>query len=119
MLRRVSSPTRSTSSNGSHGVVQPELQRLVDIAGRGDAFHQHVERLVAEAGVHARRDEAGRFRTSTVSFPIRATHLDCLERRRRCSRALHDLDELHLVDRVEEVHAGDPSRVLQRRRPAR
>ena len=39
---------------------------------------------------------------------------DRLERRRRAFERLHDLDQLHLVDRVEEVHAGHARRVLQR-----
>src|SRR5215213_7911435 len=30
---------------GPHRVVQPELQRLVDVPGRRDTFLQHVERL--------------------------------------------------------------------------
>src|SRR4051794_20410479 len=34
----------------AHRVVEPELERLVNVARRGDPFHQHVERLVADAG---------------------------------------------------------------------
>ena len=60
MLRRVSRPTEIDQLERAHRMVQAELQRLVDVARRRDTLHQHVERLVADAGVDARGDEAGR-----------------------------------------------------------
>src|SRR5829696_3830634 len=42
-----------------HRMVEPELERLVDVARRCHPLHLHVERLVADAGVDARGDKAG------------------------------------------------------------
>src|SRR5262245_51570835 len=44
----------------AHRMIEAKLQRLVDVARRGHALEQHVERLVANRRVHTRRDEAGR-----------------------------------------------------------
>ena len=41
-----------------HRVIQTQLQRLVDITGRGDSLLQHVERLVANHRVDPAGDEA-------------------------------------------------------------
>ena len=101
----------------AHRMIQPELERLVDVARRGDALHQHVERLVADAGVDARRDEARRFAHEDRLFPHpRRDLVDRVERRGRRLERLHDFDELHLVHGIEEVHAGDARRVGQCRR---
>ena len=83
MLRRVSRPTRSDQFERPHRVVEAELQRLVDVARRRDAFLQHAERLVADAGVDARGDEAGRLadQDGLLAHALRDT-LDRLERRR-------------------------------------
>src|SRR4030095_4141659 len=45
---------------GTHRMVEPALQRLVDVGGRGDTFLQHVEGFVPDQRVHPRRDEARR-----------------------------------------------------------
>src|SRR5215211_5354183 len=37
-----------------HRVIETQLQRLVDVARGGNAFHQHEERFVADARVHSR-----------------------------------------------------------------
>src|SRR5580765_9868 len=44
----------------SHRVVQSQLQRLVDVGCARHALLQHVERLVADHGIDAAGDEAGR-----------------------------------------------------------
>src|SRR5262245_26574763 len=44
----------------SHGMIEAELQCLVDIARRRDACLEHVERFVSDERVDARRDEARR-----------------------------------------------------------
>ena len=41
-----------------HRVIEPELERPVDIACARDAFLQHVKRLVADHGVDAAGHEA-------------------------------------------------------------
>ena len=62
----------------------------------------------------------GDSRTSTVSFPMLRGHpLDRVERRRRAVERLNDLDELHLVDGIEEMHARHTRRGGGRTRPAR
>src|SRR4051794_36561506 len=45
---------------GAHRVIESELKRLVDVGGGGNAFLQHVKRLVADHGVDAAGDEARR-----------------------------------------------------------
>ena len=91
----------------AHRVVQPELQRLVDVARRGDPFHQHVERLVADAGVDAGGDEAGRLAHEHGLLP----HLprDLLDRLRASSGALSSACTISisfiLWTGIEEVHA--------------
>src|SRR5688572_19763528 len=45
----------------AHRMIQSEFERLVDVFGRRDALHQHIERFVADAGVDARGDEPRRF----------------------------------------------------------
>src|SRR5262245_28592213 len=41
-----------------HRVVEPELERLVDVACAGHTLLEHAERLVADERVHPRGDEA-------------------------------------------------------------
>src|SRR6185437_12294502 len=45
---------------GAHRMVQPELQRLVDVAGRSNSLLQHVERFVADHRIDAAGDESRR-----------------------------------------------------------
>src|ERR1700680_2736683 len=45
----------------AHGVVQAELQGLVNVGRAGDAGFQHMERLVADHGVNSAGDEPRRF----------------------------------------------------------
>src|SRR3954469_2817510 len=100
---------------GAHRMIQPELQRLVDVARRGHAFHQHEERLVANARVDPRGDEARRLADQHGLFPHAAGHgFDRLERGRCALECLDDLDQLHAMHRVEEVHPGHARGVAQR-----
>src|SRR3954471_8212558 len=100
---------------GAHRMIQPELQRLVDVARRGPAFHQHEERLVANARVDPCGDEARRLAHQHGLFPHRARHgFDRLERRRGALERLHDLDQFHAMHRVEEVHPGHARGIAQR-----
>src|SRR4029079_13799777 len=39
----------------THGMVQSELQRLINIAGAGDAFLQHIESFVPDERIDPRR----------------------------------------------------------------
>ncbi len=99
----------------THRVVEPEPEGLVDVASGRDAFHQHVEGLVAYRGVHASGDETRRLVDEHGLLLHRPSdtldHLDSLRARLECS---HDLDELHLVHGVEKVHAGDARRSRER-----
>src|SRR4030095_869245 len=59
----------------THRVVQSELERLVDVTWRGDAFHEDVGRRVSQARVDARRDEPRRLVHQDGLLPHPHRHL--------------------------------------------
>src|SRR3989441_5320473 len=92
----------------THRMVQPKLQRLVDVAGAGNAFLQHVERLVADEGVDPRRHETWRLPYFNGLFPhFSRNRFDGLKGFVVRLEAANDLDELHFVNRVEKVHPNE------------
>ncbi len=90
----------------AHRMVEPKLQRLVDVRRRGDSLLQHVERLVADHRVDAAGDEPGRFLDDYNFFPHALAHFDGSGERViiRFQRADH-FEQLHLMHGIEELHA--------------
>src|SRR5437660_11821254 len=89
----------------SHGMIQPQLQRFVDIFGRRNPRFKHVERFVADQRVHARGDKSGRFVHDHYFLAHAPRHFAAgghgfLGRLRRS----YDFDELHFWHGIEEVH---------------
>ena len=90
----------------THGMVEAELEGLVDVCGGGDAFLQHVEGFVADDGVDAAGDESGGFFDDDDFLAHALADFDGggdgvvvgFE-------GAHDFQQLHLVDGIEEVHA--------------
>jgi hypothetical protein len=81
----------------------------------GDALLEHAERLVADQRVDARGDEARRL--AHDDRLLAHAHRDlarALDRLGPGLEAPHDLDQLHPVHRVEEVHADDLVGALRR-----
>ena len=90
----------------AHRVVEAELHRFINIRSRGDALLQHVKRLIAYHGVDAAGDKTGRLFDSDSLFSHAATHLNCRRNRIGISfQPSHNFEQLHLVHRIEEVHA--------------
>ena len=102
----------------AHRMIESEFQGLVDVARRRYPLQQHVERFVAKTGVHPRRDESGRLPDKHRFLTHRSRdRFDRCERFRRRLERANDLDELHLVHRIEEVHAGNASRACVSNQP--
>ena len=87
-------------------MVEAELHCFVNVSGRRDALLQHVESLIADHGVDAACNEARRFFDDYRVFAHASANLD--RRRNRVSislQAAHNFQQLHLVHRIEEMHA--------------
>ena len=98
-------------SQRSHRVAVAELHRGVDVGRRRDTRFDHAHRLESEHDAEAGRGEARRVphEDGRLAHPLRGRarrqHDGLVARRVR-----DDLDELHDVHRIEEVHADDPRR---------
>ena len=89
----------------AHGVAVAELERGVDVLGAGDALLDHADRLETEHEAQAARGEARR----VLHDDARLAHLlaDGARGRDRLLGGLlrlDDLEQLHQVHGVEEVH---------------
>src|SRR5262249_43829328 len=99
-------PDQINQFEWAHRMVQPELERLINVRGRSDSLLQHVEGLIANHRVDAAGDEARRFLDDHDLLAHVPSNFDGggngllvgFERS-------YDFKELHLVNRIEEVHA--------------
>src|SRR5688572_12358307 len=101
----------------AHRMVEAQLERLVDVARAGHALLEHAERLVADERVHPRGDETGRLaHDHRLLAHAHADHAHRLDRPVAGLERAHHFEQLHAVDRVEEVHADDAVGPLGRAR---
>jgi hypothetical protein len=100
-----------------HGVIESELERLVDVPRARHPLLEHEERLVADHRVDTGGDEAGRLAHDDGLLAHAPGDLPG-EAQRVLGRLqpAHDLHQLHLGYRVEEVHPHDPLRPARGRR---
>ncbi|SVB47823.1 uncharacterized protein METZ01_LOCUS200677, partial [marine metagenome] len=96
-----------------HRMIEPELQRFIDIFGRSDPFLQHSERFIPDQGIHSTRNKAGRLVHKDRLFPHRSRDLFG-PRDRLLTRlaSLDNFDQFHDMDRIKEVHSDHPFRLL-------
>src|ERR1035441_9934187 len=89
----------------SHGMVEAEFERLVDISGAGDAFLQHVESFIANHGVDAAGNEAGCLFDDDNFLAHALPDFDgggqSLVIGFECA---HNFEQFHLVHGIEKVH---------------
>jgi len=108
--RRTSSPTRSVSLSGPHREAVAEHHRLVDVIGGRDARSRTCASPRGRCTRPSRLDaKPGESCTSIGSFGPSGRESANRELRGvvRGQFGAHDLDQLHDVHRVEEVHATD------------
>src|SRR5260370_3359370 len=90
----------------SHRMIQTELESFVNVFGAGNAFMEHVESFIADHGVDAASDEAWRlFDHDNFLAHSLANFNHSRQRLVIGFKRAHDFEQLHLVYRIEKVHA--------------
>src|SRR5437879_824677 len=117
-------PNQIDQLKRTHRMVQTQPHRLVDVLSRGDALLEHVESLIADQGVNAAGDEAGRFAHHDHFLAHAVAYLAAsgqgVLRGLQCA---HNFQQLHLGHWIKKVHAhtllraaGDRGNLRDRKR---
>ena len=90
----------------SHGMVEAKLESFVNVCCRSDPLLEHIKRLVADHRIDTAGDEPRRI---LDNYYLLAHALPDFDRRSQgvivSLEGTHNFEQLHLVHRVEEVHA--------------
>src|SRR3984957_17581581 len=87
-------------------MIEAELQSFVNILRRSNSFLQHVEGFVSNHRIDTAGDEARRFLNHDNFLAHPPSHLGCSRERVLISlKPAHDLEQLHFVYWVEEMHS--------------
>ena len=90
----------------AHGMVQAQLECFVYVGGGSDPLLQHVEGFVADHGVDAAGDEAGRLLDHHHFFAHALANFGGSGQSVFVGfKSANDFEQLHLVHGIEKMHA--------------